>query len=194
MGKCLGPCQAIPVTALFTVDDTGSEMGKDELKRKALIKAGAKRGKEILASTKELSLKYFCTAVDDCDGDLHLLNILLAAINSESQEIGKMLFSAGPDRLAIVASVPEEKQDEVDCCTWLQHVIVAIGGELQPHSTNRHSQALVVRNPQKDEFPLKIKEPGITAAIDFLKRKGLFLSGDGDSDDEIVYGETDFPL
>lgn len=43
-----------------------------------------------------------------------------------------------------------------------------------------------------DFCPIKLKEPGITAAIRILKEKGLFP--DEDEDDELVFGDDDFPL
>merc|ERR1711862_1006624 len=79
-------------------------------------------------------LHFFCTAVDLRDGDEALLLESMKAMNAKSDpseeerkggsgHIGKMIFSAGPSQLALVAYVPEEKQGDLSCEEWLQKVL-----------------------------------------------------------------------
>merc|ERR1711907_222642 len=98
-----------------------------EVDRKALlkkaVKEGGKRGVEIEGAADMGGLQFFCTAVDSPEGDMELLLECVKAMNAKSDpteeerkggsgHIGKMIFSAGDPRLAIVAYVPEEKQAE----------------------------------------------------------------------------------
>ena len=45
----------------------------------------------------------------------------------------------------------------------------------------------------KNIFPLKIREPMILEANNYLRKLGLFPEDNGDSDDEMVFGDDDFP-
>merc|ERR1712066_875755 len=99
-----------------------------------------------------------------------------------------MLFSDGPDQLAVIASIPDVLANALNCEDWLQGVSRAIGG-MVVQSTGI-SGMLVVR-AGADTYPIKLKEPGITAAIRILKERGLFP--DEDDDDDLVFGDDDFP-
>jgi len=149
-------------------------------------------------------LEYFCTSVDEPDGDIDLTEKCMAAMNAESDpteeerkggsgRIGKMIFSAGTDQLAIVAYVPEAKKALLNATEWLKKVLDNFGGELCKGSTDLLAKGFVKADGDKGKFPLKMKEPAITEAITFLKAKGLFPDKDDDSDDEFIFGDDDFP-
>merc|ERR1712060_830741 len=100
------------------------KMKKDKLKK--VIKEGGKRGVEIEGAADMGGLQFFCTSVDLPDGDLELLVESMKAMNTKSDpteeerkggsgHIGKMIFSAGTQQLAVVAYVPQEKQSELSC-------------------------------------------------------------------------------
>merc|ERR1712039_968019 len=87
-------------------------------------------------------LQFFCTAVDLPEGDLDMLVESMTAMNAKSDpteeerkggsgHIGKMIFSAGPEQLAVVAYVPQDKQKELDCKEWLQKVLSLFDGKVQ---------------------------------------------------------------
>merc|ERR1719331_3013357 len=93
---------------------------------KKVVKEGAKRGVEIEGAADMGGLGFFCTSVDEPNGDLELLDMCMAAMNEKSDpteeerkggsgNIGKMIFSAGDHQLAIIAYVPESKQSECVC-------------------------------------------------------------------------------
>merc|ERR1739844_472518 len=156
---------------------------KDKLKK--VIKEGGKRGVEIEGAADMGGLQFFCTAVDLPDGDLDLLVESMKAMNQKSDpteeerkggsgHIGKMIFSAGTEQLAVVAYVPEEKR-----------------GDLKSQGKDV-STGIVKTNSDKGVFPLKIREPMILEANNFLRKKGLFPEDDSD-DDEMVFGDDDFP-
>merc|ERR1712061_955279 len=113
----------------------GQEKGEEEApaektpedleKLKKVIKEGGKRGVEIEGAADMGGLQFFCTAVDLPDGDLDLLVESMKAMNQKSDpteeerkggsgHIGKMIFSAGTEQLAVVAYVPEEKRGDLD--------------------------------------------------------------------------------
>merc|ERR1719161_1229644 len=111
-------------------------------KKKAVIKEGGKRGVEIEGAADMGGLQFFCTSVDEPEGDMDLLVKCLAAMNEKSDpteeerkggsgHIGKMVFSAGVDHLGIAAYVPEAKQSELSCKEWLEKVLAVFpGGKL----------------------------------------------------------------
>merc|ERR1712113_1020308 len=173
---------------------------KDRLKK--TIKEGGKRGVEIEGAADMGGLQFFCTAVEFPDGDLELLVESVNAMNAESNpadeerkggsgRIGKMVFSAGTDQLGVVAYVPKEKQGELDCAEWLKVVLDSQCGEIK--ATGKEiSTGFVKANSDKGIFPLKIREPMILEANNFLRKKGLFPE-DNDDDDDYVFGDDDFP-
>merc|ERR1719343_1296347 len=173
---------------------------KDKLKK--VIKEGGKRGVEIEGAADMGGLQFFCTAVDCPDGDLDMLVESMNAMNAESdptQEerkggsggIGKMIFSAGTEQLAVAAYVPESKQGDLDCGEWLKAVLGSQNGEVKKTGKDI-SSGIVKANADKGIFPLKIREPMILEANNFLRKKGLFPEDDSD-DDEMVFGDDDFP-
>merc|ERR1712136_354424 len=131
-------------------------------------------------------LQYFCISVDESQGDLEFLDACVDAMNAQpvpgeeerkgcSGHIGKMIFSAGDHQLAVVADVPAGKQGEINATEWLKQTLSIFQGD-----------------GNANKFPLKMKEPSIPEAISILKKKGLFPDHDSD-DDEMVFGDDDFP-
>merc|ERR1719330_959912 len=173
---------------------------KDKLKK--TIKEGGKRGVEIEGAADMGGLQFFCTSVDIPEGDLDLLVESMKAMNAKSDpteeerkggsgHIGKMIFSAGVEQLAVVAYVPEAKQGELQCEEWLQAVLGNFGGKVVS-SAKDVCAGSVATDSDKGIFPLKIREPMILEANNFLRKKGLFPEDDSD-DDEMVFGDDDFP-
>merc|ERR1712048_1114764 len=176
------------------------KMKKDKLKK--VIKEGGKRGVEIEGAADMGGLQFFCTSVDVPEGDLDLLVESMKAMNAKSDpteeerkggsgHIGKMIFSCGVEQLAVVAYVPEAKQSELKCEEWLKAILGEFGGEVVSTGKDQCT-GFVKANADKGVFPLKIREPMIIAANNFLRKKGLFPEDD-DDDDEMVFGDDDFP-
>merc|ERR1712054_591478 len=112
---------------------------KLEKKMKKVIKEGGKRGVEIEGAADMGGLQFFSTSVDEPEGDLDMLIESMKAMNAApipgeeerkgcSGHIGKMIFSAGTEQLAVVAYVPAEKQGELSCEEWLKAVLANFGG------------------------------------------------------------------
>merc|ERR1712004_560721 len=119
-------------------------MGAEELAKKRadllkkVKKEGGKRGVEIEGAADMGGLQFFCTSMELPEGDLEMLKESMKAMNAESDpteeerkggsgRIGKMIFSAGTEHLAIVAYVPEAKQSEVSCEEWIKQVLGEFG-------------------------------------------------------------------
>merc|ERR1711861_50488 len=86
-------------------------------------------------------LQFFCTSVDEPQGDMEFLVECVKAMNQEavpgeeerkgcSGHIGKMIFSAGTEQLAVVAYVPDAKQDVLSCKEWLETVLACQKGQV----------------------------------------------------------------
>jgi hypothetical protein len=178
------------------------EEAKKKLKK--VVKEGGKRGVEIEGAADMGGLQFFCTSVDEPEGDLELLMKCVEAMNAKSDpteeerkggsgHIGKMVFSCGVEQLALVAYVPEEKQGELSCKEWLEKVLaVQPGGKLTAEGAT-YSSGFIPANADKGIFPLKIREGLILEANNFLRSKGLFPEDNGDDSDEMVFGDDDFP-
>merc|ERR1719476_1166522 len=100
-----------------------------------------------------------------------------------------MIFSAGAEQLAVVAYVPEDKQGELSCEEWLAQVLSLFSGTVETKGKDV-SSGFVKADGDKNVFPLKIREPMILEANNFLRKKGLFPE-DNDDDDDYVFGDDD---
>merc|ERR1719497_214351 len=116
------------------------ELRKQKLKK--VIKEGGKRGVEIEGAADMGGLQFFCSSVDLPEGDLEMLVESMKAMNAKSDpteeerkggsgHIGKMIFSAGAEQLAVVAYVPEDKQKNLSCEEWLSTVLTSQGGQVK---------------------------------------------------------------
>jgi alanyl-tRNA synthetase len=172
-------------------------------KLKKVIKEGGKRGVEIEGAADMGGLQFFCTSVDEPDGDLDLLVESMTAMNAKSDpteeerkggsgHIGKMIFSAGTEQLAIVAYVPEAKHAELSCQEWLEKALAEHPSGKLVSKAKDVCTATIPTDGDKGIFPLKIREPLLLAANNFLRSKGLFPEDNSD-DDEYVFGDDDFP-
>jgi len=171
---------------------------------KKVLKEGGKRGVEIEGAADMGGLQFFCTSVDEPQGDLDLLVKSVGAMNEKSDPteeerkggsgaIGKMVFSAGADQLAIVAYVPEDKQGALVCEEWLQKLVGMWDGGKVVTSGKDICTGAIPTNGEKNIFPLKIRESLILEANNFLRKLGLFPEDNGDDSDEMVFGDDDFP-
>merc|ERR1711963_585488 len=119
MGAEPKPADAPPPT-----EDDLKKQRADKLKK--VKKEGGKRGVEIEGAADMADLQFFCTSVELPEGDMEMLVASMNAMNEKSDpteeerkggsgHIGKMVFSAGAEQLAVVAYVPKEKQNDLSC-------------------------------------------------------------------------------
>jgi len=183
-------------------EEAAPEVDRSKVLKK-VIKEGGKRGVEIEGSADMGGLQFFSCSVDEPQGDLEFLLESLKAMNNQpdpgdeerkgcSGHIGKMIFSAGAEQLAVVAYVPEDKQGELSCQEWLQSTLSLFGGKVESTSKGVCS-GTVKTDGNKNIFPLKIREPMILEANNFLRKLGLFPEDKDSDDDDMVFGDDDFP-
>eukprot|EP00928_Gymnodinium_smaydae_P019807 TRINITY_DN17625_c0_g2_i1.p1 TRINITY_DN17625_c0_g2~~TRINITY_DN17625_c0_g2_i1.p1 ORF type:complete len:625 (+),score=62.31 TRINITY_DN17625_c0_g2_i1:63-1937(+) len=184
------PGSHTPALPLRVIPECANEFQSPEHVRDMRVKnEGTRCGKEIHSNAKACGMTFFCTAVAEPQGDFRLLELALEAVNAECPDIGKMLFSDGPEKLAVVVSIPEEMSTVLSCGEWLRTVSHVIGGTIL-HASDTYAKMVV--EASSEACPIKLKEPGIMAAIKTLKDKGLFPVVD--EDDELIFGDDDFPL
>lgn len=129
-------------------------------------------------------------------------------------KLGKMIFSFAADesKLSAVAYVPKDKSgevgeaDKVNAKEWLLEVAMNVGVkksiaedkiitfEESDNICSSHWAAIQIEaDGENDIFPIKMRDPAISMAYNFLKSKGLFPVDDDEDDDEYVFGDDDFP-
>merc|ERR1719183_3130346 len=151
-------------------------------------------------------LQFFCTTVDEPNGDVNLLYESLKAMNAKSEpseeerkggsgRVGKMLISKdqADSKLALVAYCPPAKHAELEAAKWMTDVLAALGGGEMSFGDAFTAKAEIKNDADKGLFVLKLKDSAITESINYLKGKGLFPDKVDDSDDEYVFGDDDFP-
>lgn len=172
-------------------------------KLKKVLKEGGKRGVEIEGAADMGGLQFFCTSVAEPEGDVELLEKCMAAMNEKSDpteeerkggsgHIGKMVFSAGTEQLAICAYVPQDKQEQLSCEEWLNKVLSMYAGSKMEKTGPEICLGSIPADSDKGVFPLKIREGLILEANNYLRARQLFPEDDSD-DDEMVFGDDDFP-
>jgi len=179
---------------------------KMEKKMKKITKEGGKRGVEIEGAADMGGLQFFCTTMDEPNGDADLLYESLKAMNEKSDpseeerkggsgRIGKMLISKNQEdtKLALVAYCPPAKQGELRADDWMNHLLKTLGGGELVFGDASTAKALINNDSDKGLFVLKLKDSAITESYNHLKSKGLFPDKTDDSDDEMVFGDDDFP-
>ena len=202
---------------------------REKLKAK-IIKEGGKKGVEIEGASDMGGLDFFCTTMELPDGNLEYLELSMLAMNAEpdpeaedrkgcSGHIGKMIFSASVEQLALVAYVPagefNKSADKVDVTAWMNHVLDAIKpGEVTKPAFSTISRipdkktgdiltgtdgkingkvvvAVAKSNPEAGKFALKDKDAAMAAAFAYLRSKGAFPEDNDEDSDEMVFGDDD---
>ncbi|CAD7939729.1 unnamed protein product [Amoebophrya sp. A120] len=173
--------------------------------KKKVLKEGGKRGVEIEGVSDMGGLNFFCTSVDCPAGDLDYTEMSVDAMNAKSDpseeerkggsgHVGKMIFSSDTD-LACVAYVPEKLQDKTTADVWMQAMLKEMGESscyLKDRSTKTKAFALLKGDPDKGRFGIKLKDVAIEKANAYLRTNGLFPDDESD-DEEMVFGDDDFP-
>ena len=155
-------------------------------------------------------LRFFCTTVEVPDGDVELLIESVESVNAApnptnwshwrdglsermggSGHIGKMVFSAGAEVLAIAAYIPEAHNHDVSCVEWITAVLGTFSGTLLK-GDKLLSIGIVKANAGKNIYPLKIRGRMIMEANNFSRGRGLLSVVD--SDDDFLFGDHGFPL
>merc|ERR1712060_271902 len=179
---------------------------KMEKKMKKIFKEGGKRGVEIEGAADMGGLQFFCTSMDEPNGDVDMLYESMRAMNEKSKpgeeerkggsgRIGKMIISKDQEdsKLAMVAYCPPAKQGTLTADVWMKDILAELGGGELLFGDATTAKALLVNDAEKEFYVLKLKDNAITFSINYLKKKGLFPDSNDDEDDDYVFGDDDFP-
>lgn len=179
---------------------------KMEKKMKKIIKEGGKRGVEIEGAADMGGLQFFCTTMQEPNGDVDMLYESLRAMNAKSDpseeerkggsgRVGKMLVSPDQDnkKLALVAYCPPAKQGALTADQWMKDMVAALGGGEILFSDATTAKCEIQNDADKGLFVLKLKDAAISESINYLKGKGLFPDNKDDEDSDFVFGDDDFP-
>jgi hypothetical protein len=181
---------------------------------KGVVKEGGKKGVEIEGASDMGGLDFFCTTMELPEGDVELLSLAMDAMNAEpdpeaedrkgcSGHVGKMIFSAGVEQLALVAYVPDKAHnksaEKVDVAEWMTSVLKAVGGTVMMKppapATSPAGGAYVIAvikgDKEAGKFPLKDKDAAMAAAFSYLRSKGAFPEDNDDDSDEMIFGDDD---
>lgn len=132
-------------------------------------------------------------SVETPEGDMELLEFVLEGMNApvdESAEerkggaggIGKMLLSAGTKQLAVICHVPKELQEATPAFSikdWVAEVAKASGAEVVSES-DELIKLVGAGDPEKERFPLKMRDAAQAAGFAYIKSKGLIPEEDSD--------------
>merc|ERR1712087_731274 len=151
-------------------------------------------------------LQFFCTTLDEPNGDVDMLYESMKAMNEKSKpdeeerkggsgRIGKMIISKDLEdsKLAMVAYCPPAKQGVLTADVWMKDMLAELGGGELLFGDATTAKAEMGNDPDKGLFVLKLKDSAITLSINYLKKKGLFPDSNDDDDDDYVFGDDDFP-
>ena len=199
------PTAAVDAFLRGEAEEKVDESGYHEKKLKVVKKEGGKKGAELAGAADMGGIEYFTTCVETPEGDPRLVEIVCQEMNvpvdptaeetkGGSGHVAKMLLSASDAQLALVAYVPADKEGKIAPGDWMQHMFTSLGcGELVGTPTARKAVGVCKQDAEKGKFPLKMRDEAIGASIALLKSKGLFPDKDDDSEDEMVFGDDDFP-
>lgn len=187
----------------------------NEKKLKKVLKEGGKRGVEIEGAADLGGLKFFCCKVDEPEGNIDLLVETMKAMNAQSDPsdeerrggsgaVGKMVLSQTDEKLAMITYVPKNMSSECSAEEWARFIIVDILGQnlADKHCVFAACEGVdaanyftcdVTRDGDAGVFPLKMREDCISRAYNFLRARDLFPKDDESDDEEMVFGDEDFP-
>lgn len=183
---------------------------------KKVVKEGGKRGVEIEGAADMGGLKFFCTTVQEPAADLDLTIETMKAMNAKSDptaeerkggagKLGKIVISSTEQKIAMVAYVPKDLSKECNALEWLTYTVSTVIGNKDAFESAatiascegvdsaNYATCVIVNNPEKNVFALKLRDAMISIAYNYLKARDLFPENDEDDEDDYVFGDDDFP-
>ena len=202
---------AKPWKKVTVMQDKAAEAGFGKKKIAAAYKEGGKKGVEIEGAGDLSGLEFFCTRSMQSGGELELLEVVMEGMNAEpepgteseerkgcSGHIGKVIIGESEEKkqVCLVCYISEDNA-KVSAKDWIQGVLdTELGGgmcgEIQPGATDLYCTAICKEDPEKGYYFLKMKDTALTAAITWIKDKGLFPDEDSDDDDENYSGDFEW--
>lgn len=176
---------------------------------KAQIKELKKEGSQKYVQLKNMSKlsdnRFFMIDVSAPSGNFeqlqYIMNIVNTPANRNEQDnpngpwlFGKVLLSAGDDKLTLIAHVPANMHDQLTPSDWLCGMLP--NSESESESCNEHlsnsittlengtiAYSFLHADHSKNIYPLKIRDTLISNGFTFLRQRNL-ISSNNDSDDD----------
>lgn len=190
--------------------DAAIAAGIAEKKVAKALKEGGKKGVEIEGAADMSGLTCFCTRMQEAGDSVELLEVSMEGMNaipdpSNEEErkgcsghISKLIISSSEEtkKIAMVAYVAEQLKDQLNATEWMKAVCDTdlgggVGGAPAESSTATWATCQVSEDTANGKYYLKFKDNALSAAIGYLREKGLFLD-DSDSDDDGDNPAADF--
>ena len=184
-----------PAAKQPTKKDAEAAKAQDK-KVKACIKEGGKKGQDI-SGMAAFGCHFFLTAMTEPDGSMDLLKLCMEGANMPvdpegedrkggAGDLAKIFFAASDNHLAILGHVPAECEDKATLDEFMASVLKPFGGKATP-AGDKMAACEIAGNPDKNIYPLKLRDECIAAGFDFLRTKGLIM--EDDSDDDINFAD-----
>jgi len=200
-------------------EPTPEELAKAAAKKeKAAIKEGGKKGVEIEGACDMGGMQFFCTQLDEPDGDMSLLEKGFAAMNAEADpteeerkggagNVGKVVFSAGSQALLMICNVPKDKLTDtpakeegappmkaVAADQWVKSILGKFAkdypnAQINEGATSTFASASLPANEEKRLFPVKLKDDAMSYAYAYLNEHNCMPADDDSDDDYIPQGD-----
>lgn len=162
--------------------------GVDAKLVKAAVKEGGKKGVDISGLSDMGGVKFYHLALESCEGNVHLIKAAMEGMNVEVDEtaderkggagdIGKMLLSASNTELILYCHVPDHLQSTLTPAAWMAEVGKHVDAEVK-ETTKNTVLAVAKGNPDKQRYPLKMRDLVSGVGYQFLRQKGGSLSAD----------------
>ena len=180
--------------------DAAKAAGIAEKKIAKCLKEGGKKGVEIEGAADMSGLTCFCTRMTEAGDSVELLEVSMEGMNAIpdpaneeerkgcSGHISKLIIGHNDqtNKIAMVAYVAEPLKDKLNATEWMKAVCDTdlgggVGGAPAESSTATWATASISEDTDNGKYYLKFKDNALTAAINYLRDKGLFLD-DSDSD------------
>merc|ERR1719463_734572 len=184
--------------------------GPDEKEVKTIKKEGGKKGSEIAGAADMGGMTFMNCSLDSMDlggktiGEPDRMEIALAEMNRPvkegeeeakggSEHVAKALFSYGSAKTGILCYVPDEHKKTLGADKWCEEIVKTLGGKVLPGATPGLAKGEIMGDEKAGKFPIKLKDDALQASIQYLVKIGVFPDKDDDSDDEMIFGDDDFP-
>merc|ERR1712072_969190 len=179
--------------------ETKEEKARKKLEAKC-DKEGGKKGVEIEGECDMGGLAFFCTKLDEPDGDMELLrmgfNAMIAEPDPTAEErrggagrVGMVVFSAGQTQLAMCCNVPKERQvdppnidpakpamEAMNAKEWVEYICAPWQGKVKVEITGDADYAEATAQADMDAgfFAIKMKDEAMKTAYALLNERHCF--------------------
>jgi hypothetical protein len=156
----------------------------EALKLKAAIKEGGKKAQDLQGMSDMGGVMFFHCVMHDCEGRMDLLQSAMDAMNKEVDPegddrkggaggLGKFLFSAGDKALIGICHVPAAVEAKgVTAKEWTEEIAKVTNAKITK-CEGAYGYIELLADPDKEVFPLKIRDMATSCGYQFLVTKGV---------------------